>query len=203
MHRYSRMHLTPADAMRSLETIDLEEKSRIAEGIALIAVLDQRRDFLAAGYSSMRSYCMDRLRMSEDKALRRIQVARVALRVPGLFEHLADGRLTVTTAAVLAPHLGPETATELLERASFRSKAEIVQMLAERSRPRALASMAAEHGSNVEPVSCQHAPAHAAPHAIPLELCAPLADGSAATQHAPAHAMHARRGRVSPAVTGG
>ena len=110
MRRYSRMHLSPEVAMRSLDAIDLEEKSRIAEGLALIAVIDERRDYLAAGYSCMRSYCMGRLHMSEDKALRRIQVARAALRFPEVFECLADGRLSVTTAAVLAPHLEPETA---------------------------------------------------------------------------------------------
>ena len=55
MHRYSRMHLSPEVAMRNLGAIDLEEKSRIAEGIALIAVIDERRDYLAAGYSCMRA----------------------------------------------------------------------------------------------------------------------------------------------------
>jgi len=49
MHRFSRMHLSAADAMRKLDAIDLEEKSRVAEGIALIAVIDHRRDYLGAG----------------------------------------------------------------------------------------------------------------------------------------------------------
>ena len=140
MHRYPRMHLSPEAAMRTLDAIDLEEKSRIAEGLALIAVIDARRDFLAAGYSCMRSYCMGRLHMSEARALRRIHVARVALRFPEVFEHLADGRLSVTTAAVLAPHLAPETAAALLAASAFRPKHEIVQMLAERMRPLAAAA---------------------------------------------------------------
>ena len=145
MHRYSRMHLSPEAAMRTIDAIDLEEKSRLAESIALIAVIDHRRDYLAAGCSCMRSYCMGQLRMSEDKALRRIQVARVALRFPKAFEYLADGRLSVTTAAVLAPHLTPETAASLL---------------AERTRalPAALADPVCE--PLVEPTSCQHAPVH-------------------------------------------
>ena len=103
MHRYSRMHLSPEVALRTLDAIDLEEKSRIAEGIALIAVIDHRRDYLAAGYSCMRDYCMGRLHMSEDRAFRRIQVARVALRCPEVFEYLANGRLSVTTAASPGP----------------------------------------------------------------------------------------------------
>ena len=124
MTRYSRMHLPPEVAMRNLDAIDLDEKSRIAEGLALIAVIDERRDYLAAGYSCMRSYCMGRLHMSEDRALRRIQVARAALHFPEVFEFLADGRLSVTTAAVLAPHLEPDTAASLLA-AAFLSRPEI------------------------------------------------------------------------------
>ena len=45
--------LSPDAARRRLDEVDLDEKSRLAEGIALIALIDQRRDYLAAGYSSM------------------------------------------------------------------------------------------------------------------------------------------------------
>jgi hypothetical protein len=76
------MHLSTADALRKLDVIDLEEKTRVAEGIALIAVIDHRRDYLGAGYSSMFSYCTGRLHMSEDKAVRRIEAARLALKIP-------------------------------------------------------------------------------------------------------------------------
>ena len=34
MNRFSRMHLSPDVAMRALDGIDLEEKSKLAEGIA-------------------------------------------------------------------------------------------------------------------------------------------------------------------------
>jgi hypothetical protein len=81
------MHLSPADALRTLDAIDLEEKSRIAEGIALIAVIDHRRDYLAAGYSCMRDYCMGRLHMSEDKAVRRTKSPGGA-QGPEVLDHL-------------------------------------------------------------------------------------------------------------------
>jgi hypothetical protein len=55
----------------------------------------------------MRDYCTGRLHMSEDRALKRIQVARAHPSVPEVFEYLADGRLSVTTASELAPHLTP------------------------------------------------------------------------------------------------
>jgi hypothetical protein len=199
MHRFSRMHLSPEVARNLLDTIDLDEKSKLAEGIALIAVIDERRDYLEAGYSCMRSYCMGRRRWSEDKALRRIQVARAALRCPELFEYLADGRLEVTTAAVLAPHLEPETAASLLAAAAFRPQREVVQMLAERSRPPVAPPVAAAGESLVEPTSCQHAALHAESH---LNRCDCVAVDVDAAAPAPVHVEPRRRGRVSPSSTG-
>ena len=199
MHRHSRMHLSPADAMRKLDAIDLEEKSRIAEGIALIAVIDHRKDYLAAGYSCMRSYCMGRLHMSEDKALRRIQVARVALRCPEVFEYLADGRLSVTTATVLAPQLEAETASALLEAAAFLPKHEVLRLLASRSRPLEAAPTESIGGSLVESTSCQHAPAHAESNLNHCNFV--LGDGDVSGQ-CHAQTEHSRRGRVAPSATG-
>jgi 5-methylcytosine-specific restriction endonuclease McrA len=199
MHRYSRMHLSPEVAMRNLDAIDLDEKSRIAEGIALIAVIDERRDYLGAGYSCMRNYCMGRLHMSEDKALRRIQVAHTALRCPELFEYLADGRLSVTTASALAPHLEPENAAALLEASAFRSRPEIVRMLAVRS----CAPSAAPAGDLLAEATPSVQVANAPVHVISQpSRCDCVAVDIATTEHAPAHAKHRRRGRVTPSATG-
>ena len=200
MHRFSRMHLPAAEAMRKLDTIDLEEKSRIAEGVALIAVIDHRRDYLAAGYSCMRDYCMGRLHMSEDQAFRRIQVARAALDFPDVFEHLADGRLTVTTASVLAPHLQLETVGELLAAAAYRSRPEIVRLLAERSRPTEAPALLLECEASVETPSSSLAPVQVNSLADVRGHCSSEpADGSPA----PAQVKCPRRGRVSPSLTGG
>ena len=199
MHRFDRMHLSPTDALRTLEAIDLEEKSRIAEGIALIAVIDHRRDYLAAGYSCMRDYCMGRLHMSEDAAFRRIQVARVALRFPQVFEFLADGRLGVTTAATLVPHLTSETAAELLAAAAFRTKQEVLKLLAERSRPAAVSPEAFARETPVETSSGSLAPAQVNSLS---DLCSRPVGGGPAGPHAPAHVDHGRRGRVTSTASG-
>ena len=200
MHRFSRMHLSPADAMRKLDAIDLEEKSRIAEGVALIAVLDHRRDYLAAGYASMLDYCMGRLHMSRDKALRRIQVARAALLFPEVFEYLADGRLSMTTASELAPHLEAESAADLLAASAFRTKDEIRRLMAERSKPRVEAPAELALGVNVEESSGSYALAHMNSH---VDACDPPRTGASKASLAPAQVKCPRRGRVSPSLTGG
>jgi len=200
MHRFSRMHLSPEAAMGCLDAIDLEEKSKLAEGISLIAVIDHRRDYLAAGYSSMFSYCTGRLRMSEDRAVRRIEVARVTLKVPEVLEYLADGRLSVTTACVLAPHLTPETATDLLAVAAYRSRQEIVRLLAERSRPALGETLPLDAPTQVEDSSSLSAPVRIDSLA---ESCAASGGESSAEPTPPALANSRRRGRVSPSANGG
>jgi len=200
MHRFSRMHLSPEVAMSRLDAIDLEEKSKTAESVALIAVLDHRRDYLGAGYSCMLEYCMGRLHMSQARAFRRIQVARVALKFPQVFELLADGRLSVATASVLAPNLTPESAVELLAASAFRSRDEILRLLAERSRVVATVPAGSSGASLVETGTSSPAPGQV----NSLEdLCAPPVDAAALGPQAPARADNSRRGRISPSATGG
>jgi len=200
MHRFHRMHLSPEAAMARLDAIDLEEKSRIAEGISLIAVIDHRRDFLAAGYASMFSYCNGRLHMSEDKAVRRIEVARAALKVPEVLEYLADGRLSVTTACVLAPHLTPEMASGLLAAAAFRSRQELVQLLAERARLATEGALALDGPTHVEDSSNLSAPVRMNSHA---DAGSPAELGVKPVPLPPANAAMARRGRLSATENGG
>ena len=190
MHRFHRMHLSPEAATSRLDDIDLEEKSKLAEGISLIAVIDHRQDYLAAGYASMFSYCTGRLHMSEDKAVRRIEVARVALRVPEVFECLADGRLSVTTASILTPHLTPESAAGLLAAAAFRSRQEIVRLLAERSNPSEDGMLALDGPSPVEASSNLSAPVRMNSHAEP---CASQESEPKVDPPAPAQVNQSRR----------
>lgn len=199
MHRFSRTHLAPEVALRNLEAIDLEEKSRIAEGLALIAVIDERKDYSDAGYSCMRRYCIDRLHMSEDKASRRIHVARTALCYPDIFEYIADGRLTVTTASVLAPHLMPEFAVEQLAAAAYKSRHEIQRLVTARPWARAAArTLAPASATGSVPDS---GPESAEQGLTLSDLCPAPAQPTASEAGAP-RAAGAHRGRVTPLPTG-
>ena len=198
MHRFSRMHLSPEAALRSLSAIDLEEKSKVAESVALIAVIDHRRDYLAAGHPSMCDYCVRRLHMSEDKALKRIQVARVALQFPEVFECLADGRLSVTTANVVAPHLHSENAADLLRAAAFHTKQEILRLLADLARGTEPAPLL-DDTATVQAQSKSHAPAH-----VESACESPNLLSDHASARLPLVAPEpARRGRIVPRGDGG
>ncbi|MBI5710764.1 MAG: hypothetical protein HZC42_10740 [Candidatus Eisenbacteria bacterium] len=80
----------------------------------------------------MFSYCVHELHFSEDAACKRIRAARTARQFPALFAMLAEGRLHVSAVVLLAPHLTPENADELLAAATHRSSSEIERLLAQR-----------------------------------------------------------------------
>src|SRR5262245_21530991 len=104
-----------------------------AELVAHIAEVDERRLYAREACSSMFSYCIERLHLSEHEAYERIAAARVSRRFPVLLEMLADGRLNLTGVGKLAPHLTCENHEEVLRRAEHKTKREIEELVAELS----------------------------------------------------------------------
>ncbi len=116
---------------------DLAQREREAT-VALIvhlAELDERRLYLAEGYSSLFKYCTDVLHLAEHATYNRIEAARAVRRFPVLLEHLGAGWLTLFAVRLLAPHLTPEKHRDVLVRARHKSKREIEELVA-RLRPR-------------------------------------------------------------------
>src|SRR5436190_18066209 len=73
--------------------------------IGLLVELDARRLYLKEGFSSLFMYCTRVLRLSEHAAYHRIEAARAARQFPIILQMLADGTVTLTTVALLRPHL--------------------------------------------------------------------------------------------------
>jgi hypothetical protein len=132
MHRYSLKHLSNEVLRRELSTAAARERGATADLLAHIAEFDARKLYLPAGYDSTYAYCVGELRLSEHAAGKRIHAARAALECPAVFEALADGRVHLSAVVLLAPHLSPQNADELLAAATHQSKSAIEQLLAER-----------------------------------------------------------------------
>jgi hypothetical protein len=111
-----------------------EERLATAALIRGLIEVDVRRLYLADGYSSLFTFCIQALHLSEHAALGRIEVSRAAKRWPALLRHLEDGALTVTNARLLAPHLTESNCEELFAAAKHRSKREVEEIVA-RLRP--------------------------------------------------------------------
>ena len=130
MSEYTLTHLSDAKLLRELTVLVARDREATALLLAHIAEVDARRAYVPEGHSSMFSYCVDCLRLSEDAAAKRIQAARAARRVPVLFGALATGKLHLSALWLLAPHITPDNAEELIAAATHRRKSEIEAFLA-------------------------------------------------------------------------
>ncbi len=103
-----------------------------AQLLAHLAEFDERRLFAPAAHPSMHSYCVHMLGLSADAANKRIRVARKAREFPAIFTAVAEGRLHLSGAAMLASHLTLENVDELLTAAARKTNGEIEALLAVR-----------------------------------------------------------------------
>jgi 5-methylcytosine-specific restriction endonuclease McrA len=69
--------------------------------------------------------------MSEDAAYRRSKAARLVREYPELRDAVAKGEIHVTGVLMIGPHLGGERHAEVLRRARFRSKRELLRLVAQ------------------------------------------------------------------------
>jgi hypothetical protein len=90
---------------------------------------DRRRAYVDAGYRSLWDYCLRALHLREGAAGRRIGAMRVLRRLPRLAPALRDGRLCASTVTLLGPLLTDANLGELVERAAFRTKAEVEEIV--------------------------------------------------------------------------
>ncbi len=132
MNTYSLTHLGDRELLRDLAALVARDRTTTATLLAHIAEVDERRLYLPAAHPSMYAYCVRELHLSEEAAFKRIHAARTARRFPAIFAALADGRLHLSAVVMLAPHLTPENAAELLAAAAHQSKALLEQLLAQR-----------------------------------------------------------------------
>ncbi|HEY3246974.1 MAG TPA: HNH endonuclease [bacterium] len=124
--------LSDRELLAKVEALARQERETIATLIAHLAVLDERRLYLSEGCSSLFTYCMQVLHVSEAAAYDRMEVARAVRKYPLILEMLASGSLTLTTARLLAPTLTPANHPRLLEAAARKSKRDVLKLVARR-----------------------------------------------------------------------
>src|SRR5262249_43389347 len=123
-------HLRDEDLLRRLTSLLSHDRMTTAELLAVMAEVDARKLYVPAGYSSMFTFCVEELHLSEDAAYKRIQAARAARRFPALLDAIMDGRLHLTAVRLLAPHLNEKNVEELIEQVTHRGKSQIEAILA-------------------------------------------------------------------------
>src|SRR5512134_1591757 len=123
---------TDGELLREFSALVVKDRRSTSEMLAYVGEVQARRLFSPAGYSSMYSYCVHELRMSEDVAWKRTRVARLARRFPVIFEMVADGRLHLSGLVTLFPYRNARDFAGLLEAAAHKTRAELELLLAQR-----------------------------------------------------------------------
>lgn len=170
MRNYSLGHLSDTVLLRDLEGLLARDCETTAMLLAHIAEVDARKLFAPAGYSSMFAYCVQELHFSEDAAYKRIQAARAGRRFPQLLEAIVEGRLHLTGAGLLAPHLTEDNVDRFIDAATHRGKSEIEEWLAAHAPSRGLVR---ESESSIRPIP-QLAPAQVRSAGVPIPFDGPV-----------------------------
>src|SRR6187399_412831 len=124
--------LSDRELLARMPTLVRAERAASAEVIRHLMEIDRRRLYLGEACSSLFAYCRKRLGYSEDGALKRMRVARLALVVPAALDELRSGRIHLTGLFVLSRYVTPENADELLGEARGKSRGELQRLLARR-----------------------------------------------------------------------
>src|SRR5512142_2131312 len=119
------------EVLQTLARLTEEDRAHTAEMLQVLGVVGARKLYLP-DYSSLYRYCVEALRMSEQSAYLRIYAARLAWRLPVLYDAIAQGRLNLTSVRLLGPYLTKANADELIAAAAGRAKPQLQALLAER-----------------------------------------------------------------------
>jgi hypothetical protein len=123
--------LSDHDLLDRVAALAGKERETCAELVAHLAALEARPSLYAAkGHGSLFSYCTSVLRLSEDAACNRIDVARACRRFPVILDGLASGALSMATVRLLRPHLTTDNHEAVLAEASGRSREEVLELIA-------------------------------------------------------------------------
>ena len=125
--------LSDEDLLTRVRGLIRQGNETTSELLLHLAEVEDRKLYAAAACSSLFTWCVTELGLSEDAVYKRITAARAARRFPVLLERLAAGRLHLTGICLLTPHLDEANHLELVFAAEGKSKRQIEQLIADRS----------------------------------------------------------------------
>jgi hypothetical protein len=131
MHDGSLEHLPDDALLETVQRLTAHSNVALAELLAHLGEVELRGIHRTRACASLYTYCLYELRMSEDAAFRRAKAARLVRRYPDVQGAIAKGELHLTGLLMIAPYLGGERHAEVLGRARFRSKRELLRLVAE------------------------------------------------------------------------
>jgi hypothetical protein len=186
-----------------LKELAIRDRAGTSELLGHLSEFDRRRLYAPAGYASMHEYCVRELRMSDDATFARIRTARACRRFPGILAAIEDGRFTVTSVVLLAPHLKSltrEAGRELLRAAVNKRVREIRLLLAERFPRPDVPALLMPVAASPPPVAFRQLGSNPVAEMVPESeaLAMPSAAVTASASPLPAPATHPLVAPLSP-----
>ena len=129
MHDSALSSLDSAALARRLGELAGHEREVQVEFLLYLAEFDTRRAWAEAGHRSLWDYLLRVVHLREGAAFRRIAAMRVVRQLPVVAEALRDGRLCLSTVAVLEHLLTEQNVGELVARAAFLTRAEVERLV--------------------------------------------------------------------------
>ena len=106
--------LSTVELSQGAKRLVVRQRKNDAALIAHLVEISRRKGHLELGYRNLFSYCQEHLGLGDGEVWMRTQVAGVAGRFPQVLGYLAEGKVSLSVLAILAPRLSEENVDELL-----------------------------------------------------------------------------------------
>ncbi|MDC0359020.1 HNH endonuclease [Oligoflexia bacterium] len=123
--------LSDANLIQNLEVLVKKENELVADILLHLMEVDKRESYLALGYGSLFSYCVQGpLSYSEPAANRRISSARVLNRFPELYDLLLKQEVSLTTLSLVSGVITEQNKSSIIEQIKGKSRREVELVIA-------------------------------------------------------------------------
>jgi hypothetical protein len=122
--------LSPGGLTDRLYQLRTQERALLVELLWHIAEVDRRRLYLEMAFPSLFAFATGFLGYTKAAAFRRTTASRLLARFPIVADHLADGRLNLTTLVELRDVLDESRLDEILRRAAGRTEEQVKELVA-------------------------------------------------------------------------
>ncbi|MBI2387322.1 MAG: HNH endonuclease [Elusimicrobia bacterium] len=122
--------LSNDELIRSLKSLVGDERGVVVAVLKHLTEFERRRLAENKAFPSLFEYCVRELRYAQGEAFRRIRAARAAEKFEVLYGHIESGELSLTTVAMLEPHLKWDNYRKLIREAKGSSTREVEALVA-------------------------------------------------------------------------
>lgn len=122
--------LSDEQLLARTDAIAAQDRKLTRDLLVHLREIERRKLYLKLGYSSMFVYCTQQLKYSEPSAVRRIGAARCLAQFPQILSLLETGDVNPTTVSMVAKHIKPENAEEVINAIKGKSTREVERFIA-------------------------------------------------------------------------